>query len=340
MMKGDITKVLGLQWNTESDKLSVSTKKFNANEPATTKREVLATIASIYDPLGLISPTIIKLKTFLQELWQREMEWDDPLNETDKERWKALTKDLKELSTIQVPRFIGDKKPQLLGFCDASKNAYAAAIYLRTEIDGKSHVNLIFSKTRNAPKEKKVNNKEKQKDNSKNKKTKEKMTIPRLELMSTLIGTRSLRFIAKELGLQDKQMILWTDSQCVLDWLKQKENSDVFVRNRVKEITSENDVVFRYVNTKHNPADIPTRGMTTEELKKSDLWWHGPEWLKEDADQWPTWNIDEVSKETIAKMLESDEKGPKILYETSMPAHTTNNNNQSINLSNHFLEYH
>ena len=71
--------------------------------------------------------------------------------------------------------------------------------------------------------------------------------------------------------------------------------------------------------------------MTTEELKKSDLWWHGPEWLKEDADQWPTWNIDEVSKETIAKMLESDEKGPKILYETSMPANTTNNdNNQSI----------
>ena len=126
-------------------------------------------------------------------------------------------------------------------------------------------------------------------------------------------------------------MVLWTDSQCVLDWLKQKENSDVFVRNRVKEITSENDVVFRYVNTKHNPADIPTRGMTTEELKKSDLWWHGPEWLKEDADQWPTWNIDEVSKETIAKMLESDEKGPKILYETSMPANTTNNdNNQSI----------
>ena len=204
MMEGDTTKVLGLQWNTESDKLSVSTKKFNANEPATTKREVLATIASIYDPLGLISPTIIKLKTFLQELWQREMEWDDPLNETDKERWKALTKDLKELSTIQVPRFIGDKKPHLLGFCDASKNAYAAAIYLRTEIDGKSHVNLIFSKTRNAPKEKKVNNKEKQKDNSENKKTKEKMTIPRLELMSTLIGTRSLRFIAKELGLQDK----------------------------------------------------------------------------------------------------------------------------------------
>ena len=81
------------------------------------------------------------------------------------------------------------------------------------------------------------------------------MTIPRLELMATLIGARSLRFIKNELGIEDKQMILWTDSQCVLDWLKQKENRDVFVRNRVKEITSENDIVFRYVNTEDNKGD-------------------------------------------------------------------------------------
>ena len=107
----------------------MSTKKFNTNKSTTTKREILATIASIYDPLGLMSPTIIKLKIFLQELWEREMDWDDPLDEADIERWKVLTKDLKDLSTIQVPRFIGYKGAQLLGFCDTSKKAYATAIY-------------------------------------------------------------------------------------------------------------------------------------------------------------------------------------------------------------------
>ena len=203
------------------------------------------------------------------------MEWDEPLDENDKERWMSLTKDLKELSNVQLPRFVGNKKGQLLGFCDASKKAYATAIYLRTLIDDKVHVNLIFSKTKNAPKEKKST-----KINSNTK----KMTIPRLELMSTLIGVRSLRFIAKEMNLENQDMILWTDSQCVLEWLKQKENekTSVFTRNRVNEITKENDITFRYVNTKHNPADIPTRGTTATELKNNKLWWNGPEWLKQD----------------------------------------------------------
>ena len=79
--------------------------------------------------------------------------------------------------------------------------------------------------------------------------------------------------------LENVEKILWTDSQCVLKWLKQKENTDVFVRNRVSEITLQNDIVFRYINTKQNPADLPTRGISASELKTCKLWWNGPEWL-------------------------------------------------------------
>ena len=327
-VESTITKVLGLNWNTETDDLSISTKKFNSTNQTTTKREILAAIASIYDPLGMMSPAIIKLKIFLQQLWKKDMDWDDPLSKEDKELWLELTKDLKDLATIRIPRFIGNEKPQLLGFCDASKKAYATAIYLRTEIEGKHHVNLIFAKTRNAPKEKKIKakkakTKKGKKGNVKKKKIKrEKMTIPRLELMSSLIATRALRFIAKELELTDKQMTLWTDSKCVLDWLKQKDNKDVFVRNRVKEIIKENDINFRYINTKHNPADIPTKGMTTEELKISSLWWHGPEWLKKNEDQWPTWDVNQINKETIEETLETKGKGTDVIFETSIPAAT------------------
>ena len=299
-----VTKVLGMVWNTQSDELSISTKKIETTEPATTKREVLATIASIYDPLGMMTPAIINMKIFLQELWEKEMEWDEPLDETDKDRWMSLTKDLKELSNVQLPRFVGNKKGQLLGFCDASRKAYATAIYLRTLIDDKVHVNLIFSKTKNAPKEKKST-----KINSNTK----KMTIPRLELMSTLIGVRSLRFIAKEMNLENQDMILWTDSQCVLEWLKQKENDDVFTRNRVNEITKENDITFRYVNTKHNPADIPTRGTTATELKNNKLWWNGPEWLKQDPEEWPLWNT-----ETFNLGNQDQEEDNQIIFEMSV----------------------
>ncbi|XP_066926074.1 uncharacterized protein [Clytia hemisphaerica] len=317
-------KVLGLNWNTEDDELSISTKKCYLAEQATTKREVLAAIASIYDPLGMMSPAIIKLKIFLQSLWKKDMDWDDPLTKEDRETWLDLTKELNDLASIQFPRFIGNQKQQLLGFCDASKKAYAAAIYLRTEIDGTPNVNLVFAKTRNAPKEKNVKPKKTKKGKTKAKKTKDEMTIPRLELMSALIATRALRFIAKELGLDNKQMTLWADSKCVLDWLKQKDNKDVFVRNRVNEIIKENDISFRYVNTKHNPADIPTKGMSTEELKKSKLWWHGPEWLKKEPNQWPTWDVDQINKESIKRTLETKDKGSNVIYETSIPATTAN----------------
>ena len=89
--------------------------------------------------------------------------------------------------------------------------------------------------------------------------------------MSTLIGVRSLRFVANEMKLNDHEKILWTDSQCVLSWLKQEKNKDTFVRNRVLEIKGKDDITFRYINTKHNPADLPTRGMPIDELKESKL---------------------------------------------------------------------
>ena len=65
----------------------------------------------------------------------------------------------------------------------------------------------------------------------------------------------------------------------MLSWLKQKENKDIFAKNRVLEIKDKDDITFRYINTKDNPADLPARGMPIDELKESKLWWNGPEWL-------------------------------------------------------------
>ena len=156
-----------------------------------------------------------------------------------------------KLSSIQIPRLIGNGKSQLLCFCDSSNNAYATAIYLRVVRDGKVSVNLLVSKSRNAPKK--------------------KLTIPRLELMYTLIGVRSLRFVTNEMKLNDHEKILWTASQYVLSWLKQKESKDAFVRNRVLAIKYKDDITFRYIYTKHNPADLSARGMPIDELKESKL---------------------------------------------------------------------
>ena len=67
-MKERVTKVLRLIWNTSTDEFFISTRKLENTEQAKTKREVLATLASIFDPLGMITPVTLKMKMFLQEL--------------------------------------------------------------------------------------------------------------------------------------------------------------------------------------------------------------------------------------------------------------------------------
>ena len=71
-MKGSKVKVLGLHWNTMSDKMAIPSEKFDKLMIATTKRHILASIASLFDPLGYLSPTTMKMRLFLQKLWNKE----------------------------------------------------------------------------------------------------------------------------------------------------------------------------------------------------------------------------------------------------------------------------
>ena len=68
-MEETITKVLGLHYDTITNQLIVNTKKFNNSMAATTKRQVLTTIASLFDPLRYLTPAIVKMRLFLQNLW-------------------------------------------------------------------------------------------------------------------------------------------------------------------------------------------------------------------------------------------------------------------------------
>ena len=64
-MEESQVKVLGLHWNTMLDKMAIPTEKFDKLMIATTKRQILATINSLFDPLGYLSPTTVKMHLFL-----------------------------------------------------------------------------------------------------------------------------------------------------------------------------------------------------------------------------------------------------------------------------------
>jgi hypothetical protein len=131
---------LGLLWNPTRDKLIFCVQISQDTTP--TKRNILRKIASIYDPLGLLSPVVIQFKIFMQQLWQLKVHWDDPLIAELKEHWHRLQHELPIVKCIQVDRlFISNeklKRIELRGFSYASEVVYGACIYLRSiDVEGK-----------------------------------------------------------------------------------------------------------------------------------------------------------------------------------------------------------
>lgn len=74
------TKVLGLHWNPTTDTLTYQqNKSITPENNLTTKRDILRQSSKIYDPLGFLTPVTIRAKILLQDLWQRQFNWDEPL---------------------------------------------------------------------------------------------------------------------------------------------------------------------------------------------------------------------------------------------------------------------
>jgi len=94
---------LGLLWNPKNDYLQVKsslTQMHLTDSPASTKRKVLAITASIFDPLGLLSPAVVAYKIFLQKLWQDKLQWDEPLSSHLQQEWNQLLQTIPTLSTL------------------------------------------------------------------------------------------------------------------------------------------------------------------------------------------------------------------------------------------------
>uniref|UniRef100_A0A8D9ACD9 Integrase catalytic domain-containing protein n=1 Tax=Cacopsylla melanoneura TaxID=428564 RepID=A0A8D9ACD9_9HEMI len=189
--------------------------------------------------------------------------------------FREIVDDLDTIPNYDIPRLVGTITDttylELHVFSDACMYAYGATVYLRCINGSDISCNLVFAKIRISPKN---------------------ITLPRLELMGALVAYRCLLYVTKSLHRAVSKVFLWSDSTCVLHWIHTRKLLPVFVKNRVNEIRSGDlDIVFKYVRTHHNPADL-CRGQSGKSLKNNALWWHGPEFLCKIEKDWPLENID------------------------------------------------
>uniref|UniRef100_A0A7M5XLH7 Peptidase aspartic putative domain-containing protein n=1 Tax=Clytia hemisphaerica TaxID=252671 RepID=A0A7M5XLH7_9CNID len=91
----NLTKVLGIPWDKTNDSLVISLseilRKVNFENP--TKRNVIQFASSIFDPLGLINPLVVKFKLLFQKLCTQNLQWDEPIPDDSLKIWKELITD-------------------------------------------------------------------------------------------------------------------------------------------------------------------------------------------------------------------------------------------------------
>ena len=200
----EFTKILRVSWDKNRDNLSIVIPEFN--KKLLTKRSVSSYIASIYDPLGLISASHVIGKVICRKLCDKKLTWDTEIPQILKEKFLKWVNDISNILT-EISRSIPTHKEAITSvalhiFRDGSIVAYYAAVYAVVNKPSAISQGLVASKSRISKRD---------------------LTIPRLELVSTHMACNLISNEKPALKNQKVRSVTgWTDSNVVLRWLNEQ----------------------------------------------------------------------------------------------------------------------
>ena len=215
-----IERALGVHWCIESDAFKF---RIELKDKPCTRRGTLATICTIFDPLGLIAPVVLVGKQILQESCHAKG-WDEPIDGEVLAKWERWRSQLPLLEQLDIPRNF--KPPrfgrivtvQLHNMSEASQTGNGQCSYLRlVDGNGRVHCSLVLGKARVAPLR--------------------SITIPRLELTAATVLVRVASVLKEESDYEELQDFYWTDSKVVVGFISNESRRfHVYVGNRVQFI--------------------------------------------------------------------------------------------------------
>jgi hypothetical protein len=298
------TTTLGMLWLSFSDVYTY--RAMRVPDDVCTMRQILKYTASLFDPLGLLAPYIIRARLIVQRCCKAKLTWDEKVPTDILSDWNDWKNELRVLPDFMVERCLRSDRNSLTihSFCDASELAFAVCIYA---VSG-NKTTLVYAKARVSPSP--------------------AQSIPRLELCAAKLAATSSLFVTEALNIPKEDVFLWSDSKCTLDWIASDDKVLLpFVGNRVRSIRAIfSPSQWRYVPTDLNPADLASRGGKLDEISRSNLWLHGPTFLTLKTHLWPPpHGLGKVTEEALAEV----KKGENLVI---TPCESGGIHNQNVSL--------
>ena len=235
-----------------------------------TKNTILSQLARVYDPLGIISPTLVEGKRIFRDACEQKG-WDTEVSKPlvrDYFRW------LRQLRQVKIPRsLVKDnrkvKSVKLHIISDASDKACLSAIIAVVEQGTEKVKSLLTSKSRIS---------------------KRNTSTPRLELVGGQMAANMAKNVCKALEkMPINSVICWMDSMVPLFWISNPGKPwKAFVANRVKKVVQiqrEINTQWKFCPSSENVSDLGSRGASIDKMLNGK-WSEGPDWLLNE-EEWP-----------------------------------------------------
>ena len=97
------SRALGIKWQVCEDAFCYRSKQTD-DSGAITRRLILSRVSAMYDPLGLISPIVLRGKMIFQEATKLGLDWDDPVPDYLAHKWLSWRSSLDDLEKLSFQR--------------------------------------------------------------------------------------------------------------------------------------------------------------------------------------------------------------------------------------------